>query len=78
MPDYNIAIECQGKQHFIPVNIFGGEEGFKYRQELDFLKYELCKKNGIKIFYYSDFDLPFFQKIETDFDNILEQIKNET
>ena len=26
LPDYNIAIECQGEQHFEPVEHFGGKE----------------------------------------------------
>ena len=29
LPDYDIAIECQGRQHFIPVDAFGGEMGFE-------------------------------------------------
>jgi len=54
LPDYNIAIECQGKQHFEPVNYFGGIKMFEYRKLLDKAKKELCEKNGIDILYYSD------------------------
>ena len=28
IPEYNIAIECQGKQHFEPVEKFGGNEAY--------------------------------------------------
>lgn len=35
LPDYNIAIECQGKQHFIPINYFGGQDSFKSLIERD-------------------------------------------
>lgn len=28
LPDYNIAIECQGEQHFLPVKHFGGKERY--------------------------------------------------
>ena len=29
LPDYDISIEYQGRQHFMSVEKFGGEEGFK-------------------------------------------------
>ena len=29
LPDYNLLIEFHGKQHYEPVEIFGGEEEFK-------------------------------------------------
>lgn len=47
----NIAFEYQGKQHFEPVEIFGGEENFKKGQERDKIKKELSEKNGIKLIY---------------------------
>ena len=51
LPDYNIAIEYQGEQHFVPVEKFGGVTDFKLRQIRDKVKKELCEKHGIKIFY---------------------------
>ena len=56
LPKYNIGIECQGLQHFEPVEFFGGEEGFEYRKECDKRKRERCKENGIKLLYYIPFD----------------------
>ncbi len=53
LPEYNIAIECQGEEHFRASPKFGGEEGFKYTQERDKAKSELCKKHGIRILYYA-------------------------
>ena len=53
LPDLNIAIECQGEQHFIPVKNFGGEKRFKKRNELDILKNNLCKEHNIKMKYFS-------------------------
>ena len=35
LPDYKIAIECQGRQHFEPVLDFGGEKTFKETIERD-------------------------------------------
>lgn len=51
LPDKNIAIECQGEQHFRPVKKFGGLESLKLIQERDRIKKELCEKHGIKIEY---------------------------
>ena len=74
LPDYNIAIECQGEQHFKSFDFFGGEEGFKRRQELDFIKNKLCINHGIKIIYYSTIDLPYFAKVENSKEKILNLI----
>ena len=51
LPKYNIAIECQGMQHFHPIHFFGGKERFMHDIENDEIKNRLCNKNGIKIIY---------------------------
>ena len=51
---YNIAIECQGSQHFIPSEKFGGEKNFNYSQERDKRKKRLCKENGVELIYFLD------------------------
>lgn len=62
LPKYNIAIECQGEQHFMPV-IFGNyskEEAEKkliINNQKDTLKQQLCEKNGVKIIYYTTKEL---------------------
>lgn len=42
----NICIEFDGKQHYEPVNYFGGEEKFKLRQKLDIIKNHYAQHNG--------------------------------
>ena len=54
IPSINTAIECQGEQHFRPIDYFGGDEAFKKQVERDRLKYDLCKKHGVNIIYYCD------------------------
>lgn len=54
LPDYNIAIECQGRQHFEPVTAFGGEEEFKKILERDTRKSSLCEENDVKLILYSE------------------------
>ena len=54
LPIYNIAIECQGGQHFRSNEFFGGEDGFVRTLERDVLKNKLCKENRIDLIYLMD------------------------
>ena len=49
LPDYNLVVEYDGKQHFEANEMFGGEEGFEERQKMDELKDQLCEEHGIKV-----------------------------
>ncbi len=53
LPELNVGIECQGRQHFEPIEWFGGEVGFEACLERDNLKNKLCSENSIKIVYYT-------------------------
>jgi hypothetical protein len=46
LPEYNIAVEYQGLQHYQPIEYFGGEAAFQKNQQRDFKKKDLCEKNG--------------------------------
>lgn len=46
-----VAIEYQGKQHFEPVEIFGGRDSFEKQKERDSLKQQLSRENGVKLVY---------------------------
>ena len=52
LPKYNIAIECQGEQHFRPVKYFGGIKEYNKVKKLDKIKKEICDNNNIKLIYY--------------------------
>ena len=49
LPEYKLAIEYQGEQHFEPVDFFGGEEGFKDTVRRDNLKRKLCREYGVSL-----------------------------
>lgn len=55
LPEYNIAIECQGKQHFKKSNYFFGktniDERFQNEIDLDIKKNNLCKKHNVTLVY---------------------------
>jgi very-short-patch-repair endonuclease len=57
LPQYNMAIECQGIQHFKPVSFsqtMDKDESFKVLRERDKLKLEKAKENRIKVIFFSD------------------------
>lgn len=49
--NYNIAIECQGEQHFVPIDFFGGEEKLQAYIYRDTLKNGELLINDVKIIY---------------------------
>ena len=55
LPDYNIAIECQGKQHFYENCTFSknNKEDLDLIKLRDKTKYEQCTEHGISILYYT-------------------------
>lgn len=51
IPNLNIGIEYQGKQHREPVEFFGGVKAFEKNIERDKRKKRLCSENNLKLFY---------------------------
>ena len=59
LPEHNIAIECQGIQHYEPrqikgINIEQAILNFEKQLKLDENKKKLCEENGVRIFYYTN------------------------
>lgn len=57
LPDFKIAIECQGEQHFKPVDFSGKkvkDNIFTKVRELDAKKFNYCKENNIRLIYFSN------------------------
>ena len=53
LPKYNIGIECQGEQHFKPIDYFGGLPAFIKILEHDEAKKVICGNKGVKLLFYS-------------------------
>lgn len=73
LPQYDIIIECNGLQHYCPINFFGEEEGYNKRHYLDDIKRQWAISNNYKVLeikYKEDSDIS-----ET---LILDFIKNNT
>lgn len=58
LPNWKVAVEYHGKQHFEPVEFFGGKESFEKTVERDLRKIEIAKKNGVSLIVVTeDYDL---------------------
>ena len=76
LPEYNIAIECQGRQHFEVVEVFGGEVEHLKVVERDKIKKQLCKENGVKLVYYlTEYFVKYLEEDDIYFTNEEELIK---
>lgn len=53
VPDFNLAIEYDGIQHFKPIKAWGGEEGLKKNIERDRIKEEKCKENNVVLIRFT-------------------------
>ena len=69
LPKYNIAIECQGIQHY-ESNGFFTEKKVEYTQQNDSLKQNLCKKHNMPIYY-----IKYNDNIEEKLNEIIEKLK---
>lgn len=74
LPQHNVAIECQGKQHFG----LGGwkKEELAAIEERDKRKRKLCEKNGVKLLYYSNLGINYPYKVYENKNDILKEIKS--
>ena len=64
IPSLNLAIECQGQQHYQSVEIFGGEKALNDNIQRDKIKKEICLKHNISILYVFPNDANIEQIIE--------------
>lgn len=49
LPEYNAIIEVNGRQHYEPVEYFGGQEKFETQIKHDKIKSDYCRENNIRL-----------------------------
>ena len=69
-PEYNIAIEVQGRQHFEEVTFLNGN--LCEIQKRDNLKKQLCEEHGITLLYFANYKMDFPYKVCTTLDELWE------
>lgn len=80
-PEYKIGIEYQGEQHFITSIYNGMGKMLDKIKELDNKKFDICKKNNIKMFYFTYVNkknLPseYMDKIFMDEKELIDELSN--
>jgi len=81
LPEYNVVIECQGIQHFKPIdfahkgNIWANEK-YKKTIENDKFKKNSCKEHGIDTLYYSNLGIEYPYKVYEDKNKLIQNIIN--
>ena len=78
LPEYNVAIECQGEQHFGLISktstIFT-EERIKKILKRDEKKRKLCVENGVKLLYFSNLKIDYPYQVFENKEELLTEIK---
>lgn len=71
-------LEYDGQQHFIPVELFGGEERMIKQQERDNRKNDWCKENNIRLkrIPYTDYDIVDLRYLLSIFPELADKSKN--
>ncbi len=83
LPEYNVGIECQGEQHFFPVDFAGkGIEWackkFNKTISTDKRKKKLCEKHGVKLLYYGNtpnYDTFLGEAVHDDVQHLINYLK---
>lgn len=76
LPEYNVAIECQGIQHFEPIDYAGKGKKWAARKlyttkELDKIKFKRCKDNFVNLEYIN-----YNDNVEKRINEIIDKYKN--
>lgn len=70
LPELNTCIEYNGKQHYMPIDRFGGEERFLTQVKHDEIKREYCKRNNINLIEIK-YTIKSYKKIEECLNNAI-------
>ena len=63
LPDYNLCIEYDGEQHFLPIEIWGGKENLEKIRNNDKIKNKYCEDNNINLLRISYLDIDNIEDI---------------
>ena len=69
LSNYNACIEYDGRQHFMPIDYFGGQQGFESTQRRDAIKTNYCTTNNIPLLR-----IRYDEDISSALDNFLDSL----
>jgi hypothetical protein len=69
LPNYNLCIEYDGLQHFLPRKKFGGELGYSRTKNNDLIKNIYCLNSNIKLLRIKYDDTNWVEKINFELNN---------
>lgn len=75
LPKHKVAIECQGLQHFQPIDKWIDEMTFNKIKERDEMKKKLCDEHNIKLLYYSNLHINYQYNVFENKNELLNEIK---
>lgn len=79
LPKYNIAIEYNGEQHYVPKQFFGGEIGFQDTLKRDELKRQKCIQNNCTLFEVKyNYNLQDLANLINDISKIIKNYENQS
>ena len=78
LPNENIVIECQGRQHFREEKFFDSNGGYNGLVTRDKVKKKLCNEHGLRVLYFSHYMHDYWDKVYYNKEELLEAIKNDT
>ena len=68
LPKYNICIEFDGRQHYEPVDRFGGQVELEKLQKNDEIRNNYCQNNGLLLFRIK------YNRIDDDYSKLITYI----
>lgn len=66
LPNEKVFIEYNGRQHYEPVEYFGGQAQFDRQQKRDQWERDYCIKHGIRLI-----EIPYYENVESYLNRIL-------
>lgn len=71
IPKYNVEVEFQGEQHYVPYKRFGGEKKFKRLLDYDQKKRDYCTEHGI-----TELEIKYDENIKERIECLLKSLKS--
>lgn len=73
LPEYNVCIEYNGKQHYEPIDYFGGQKAFEGVVMRDKIKENYCNENNIYLIKIA-YNMDIYEELQKLYELIVEKV----